>query len=185
MFSKDRKDAETAPGAADRKQQPPSIISASLKIVGNLISEGDVQVDGIIEGDVKTRTLTVSENAVVKGQVQAKTVRVRGSVTGQINAHTVELGSTGKVVGDIVHAILTIEAGASLEGNCRRMEAEKKPAEEKIGALASGEAAAKGRPELGQAAAPRLDVGPARPKAGQTEEPRPGAGRPGQPPASR
>ncbi len=184
MFSNDSKDAETAP-AADHKQQPPSIISASLKIVGDLISEGDVQVDGIIEGEVKTRTLTVSENATVKGPIQAKTVHVRGSVTGQINAHTVELGSTGKVVGDIVHAVLTIEAGASLEGNCRRMEAEKKPAEEKIGALASGEAAAKGRPEPGQAAAPRLDVGPAQPKAGQTEEPRPGAGRPGQPPASR
>ncbi len=138
MFSKDRKDAETAPLAADRKQQPPSIISASLKIVGDLFSEGDVQVDGIIEGDVKSRSLTVSENAAVKGQVQAKTIHVHGSVTGQINAHTVELGSTAKVVGDIVHAILTIEAGASLEGNCKRLEAEKKPAEEKIGARAGG-----------------------------------------------
>ena len=45
MFSTDRKDAETAPGAADRKQQPPSIISASLKIVGNLISEGPRRFD--------------------------------------------------------------------------------------------------------------------------------------------
>lgn len=167
MFSKDRKDAETAPPAADRKQQPPSIISASLKIVGNLISEGDVQVDGIIEGDVKSRTLTVSENAAVKGQVQAKTVRVRGSVTGQINAHTVELGSTGKVVGDIVHAILTIEAGASLEGNCRRLEAEKKPAEEKIGALAGADGAGKSRPEAGQATAPRPDARQARPRRGE------------------
>ncbi|MEE8123062.1 MAG: polymer-forming cytoskeletal protein [Alphaproteobacteria bacterium] len=167
MFSKDRKDAETAPSAADRKQQPPSIISASLKIIGNLISEGDVQVDGIIEGDVKTRTLTVSENATVKGQVEAKTVRVRGSVTGQINAHTVELGSTGKVAGDIVHAILTIEAGASLEGNCRRMEAEKKPAEEKIGALAGADGAGKGRPEPGQAAAPRPEARQARPRRGE------------------
>ncbi len=164
MFSNDSKDAQTAPAPADRKQQPSSIISASLKIVGDLISEGDVQVDGIIEGDVKTGTLTVSENATVKGQVQAKTIHVHGSVTGQINAHTVKLGSTAKVVGDIVHAILTIEAGASLQGNCKRLEAEKKPAEEKIGALAGGEAAGKSRPELGQAAAPRPDAGPARPR---------------------
>ena len=167
MFSTDNKDAETAPAAADHKQQPPSIISASLKIVGKLISAGDVQVDGIIEGDVKTRTLTVSENATVKGQVQAKTIHVRGSVTGQINAHTVELGSTAKVVGDIVHAILTIEAGASLEGNCKRLEAERKSAEEKIGVLAGGAAAGKSRPEPSQATAPRPDAGQARPRRGE------------------
>lgn len=184
MFSKDRKEAETALGTADRKQQPPSIISASLKIIGNLISEGDVQVDGVIEGDVKSRTLTVSENATVKGEIEAKTVRVRGSVIGQINADNVELGSTAKVVGDVVHAVLTIEAGAALEGNCRRLEAEKKPAGERMGAFAREEAAAKGRLEPGQAAAPRPEAGEARPKAGQTDEPRPGPGRPGQPPAS-
>jgi hypothetical protein len=47
----------------DSKDRVPSIISASLRIVGDLVSEGDVQVDGIIEGDVNARSLTVSEGA--------------------------------------------------------------------------------------------------------------------------
>ena len=103
MFSKDKSDSAAArPPAASKQQQVPSIISANLRIVGNLISEGDVQVDGIIEGDVRSRTLTVSEGATVNGQIQADTVRIRGNTLGRITANNVELGPTAKVVGDIV-----------------------------------------------------------------------------------
>jgi cytoskeletal protein CcmA (bactofilin family) len=106
----------------DSKDRVPSIISASLRIVGDLVSEGDVQVDGIIEGDVNARSLTVSEGAAVKGQINSAKVIIRGEVHGQVTAESVELGRTARVIGDIVHADLTIESGAFLEGHCRHMD---------------------------------------------------------------
>jgi len=117
MFSKDSKGA-----SGDAKDRVPSIISASLRIVGDLVSEGDVQVDGVIEGDVNARSLTVSEGAAVKGQISAAKVCIRGEVHGQVTAEAVELGRSARVIGDIVHSNLTIESGAFLEGNCRHIE---------------------------------------------------------------
>ena len=124
MFSsKDsKKDTEVSKPKHDGKPQVPSIISASLKIVGNLVSDGDVQVDGVIEGDVNSRSLTVSENASIHGEVEAETVRIHGTVHGQIKATNVALGPTAKVVGDVIHKNLVIESGAFLEGHCKRLD---------------------------------------------------------------
>ena len=110
MFSsKDRKDTEVSKPKNEGKPQVPSIISANLKIVGNLVSDGDVQVDGLIEGDVNSRSLTVSENASIHGQVEADTVRIHGTVHGQIKAINVAMGPTARVVGDVIHTNLVIE----------------------------------------------------------------------------
>ena len=97
----------------------PSIVSSDLKILGDLISAGDLQIDGIVEGDIQTRSLTIGEGAVVTGNIQAETTRVCGQVTGTIKAATVTLERTAKVVGDILHQILAIEPGAFLEGHVR------------------------------------------------------------------
>lgn len=100
----------------------PSIISADLKVTGDLLSDGDIQVDGVIEGDIQSRTVTVGEAAHVKGSISADTVRVCGAVTGQVKGTSVTLAKTAKVTGDIMHATLAIEPGAFLEGHCRRLE---------------------------------------------------------------
>lgn len=117
MFSKDSKGA-----SGDGRDRVPSIISASLRIVGDLVSDGDVQVDGVIEGDVTARSLTVSEGAAVRGQITAKKVCIRGEVHGQTTADTVEVGRSARVLGDIIHESLAIEAGAFLEGHCSHKE---------------------------------------------------------------
>lgn len=100
----------------------PSIISADLKIVGDLTSAGDIQIDGAVEGDIQSRTITVGESAQVTGSIAADTVRICGSVNGQIKGQTVTLDKSAKVVGDIMHQSLAIEPGAFLEGHCRRFD---------------------------------------------------------------
>lgn len=128
MFSKTSKSTATAMTSETKtnlKTGVPSIISADMKIVGSIESAGDVQIDGTIEGDVASRTLTVSDTAIVRGSVSADTVRVSGSVKGGINAKSVTLTRTAKVEGDIVHQALAIESGAAFEGQCKRMNGER------------------------------------------------------------
>lgn len=127
MFSKDKREVEAPRATKMSNRNPPSIISASLRIVGNLVSDGDIQVDGTVDGDVHSRSLTISHGASVNGGISAETVRIDGAVTGQIKASNVMLGATSRVIGDVIHATLVIEAGAFLEGHCRRMEAEAVP----------------------------------------------------------
>ncbi len=127
MFSKD-KDQNRA-GAnqpvAPGKPSPPSLVSLDLKIIGNLKSDGEIQVDGSIEGDIRCKTLLIGESAHIKGEIIAETVVVHGTLNGQIQSRSVTLASSSHVVGDILHENLSIETGAFLEGHCRRMKEEK------------------------------------------------------------
>lgn len=100
----------------------PSIISADLRILGDILCEGDVQLEGVVEGDVRTKSLTVGETALVKGSVYCDTARIRGTVDGEIHARTVLLARTARVRGDITHESIAIEAGAYLDGRCRRLD---------------------------------------------------------------
>jgi cytoskeletal protein CcmA (bactofilin family) len=99
-----------------------SQISADLTIIGNLISQGEVQVDGEVQGDLHTTVILVGENARVTGNVVADEVTVRGTVQGSVRGTRVLLQSTSRVEGDVFHQQLGIEQGAFFEGKSRRVE---------------------------------------------------------------
>ncbi len=120
MFSKNNNKA-LANSKPVEPSAPPSIISLDLKIVGDLLSEGEIQIDGRVNGDIRTKVLIVGETAHVKGEIVAETIHVLGHVEGQIKAKVVKLADTAHVVGDILHEDLSIEPGAFLEGHCKRM----------------------------------------------------------------
>ncbi|MFN4277347.1 MAG: polymer-forming cytoskeletal protein [Ferrovibrio sp.] len=115
MFSSSKK---TNPQPA-AKQAPPSILSAGLTVNGDLNSEGEVQIDCLVNGDVTAGRLAIGENAKVVGEVVAEHVLIRGEVIGRIRAKSVELDKTAKVRGDIWHELLSIAAGAKIEGLCK------------------------------------------------------------------
>lgn len=103
----------------------PTIVSAGLKITGDLVCDGDIQVDGSVEGSVKCRTLTVGEHGSVAGEVMASEVTIDGTVTGKIQAQQVSLSRSASVTADIEFQSLGIEEGAHFEGNIKRAGAEK------------------------------------------------------------
>ena len=88
-----------SPGSS--KDAPPSLISANLQIVGNLRSQGEVQIDGTVDGDVAANALTIGERATINGEIVADDVVVRGRVNGRIRARKVQLVKSAHVVGDI------------------------------------------------------------------------------------
>ena len=116
------------------KAGAPSIISAGLTVTGNLVSDGDIQIDGVVEGDVTAARLTLGDSARVRGQVSADQVLIRGEVTGAVRARQVELAKTAVVRGDIWHELLSIETGAFVEGMCKHTE-KPQAAPIKVGAL--------------------------------------------------
>ncbi|MBP7065141.1 polymer-forming cytoskeletal protein [Ferrovibrio sp.] len=101
---------------------PPSLLSAGLTVNGDLSSDGEVQIDCIVNGDVVADRLAIGENARVVGEVVAEHVLIRGEVIGRIRAKSVELDKTARVRGDIWHELLSIAAGAKIEGLCKYAE---------------------------------------------------------------
>ncbi|MEQ8711164.1 MAG: polymer-forming cytoskeletal protein [Rhodospirillales bacterium] len=121
MFSKNSKDSSSLQAASAPRSSVPSIISIDLTVQGNLISEGEIQLDGSVTGDVTAHALTIGQNGTVNGEIDAETIRVHGTVNGQIRAKSVFLAKSARVRGDVVHESLAIEPGALLEGHCKRM----------------------------------------------------------------
>jgi len=122
MFSKG-KSAEVAPAPPPKQvrsgRAAPSIISADVVLIGNVTSGGDLQIDGTIEGDIRSTSLTVGDKATINGEIYAEDVVIRGRVMGSIRARRVQLCSTCHVEGNILHEALAVESGAYFDGNCR------------------------------------------------------------------
>ena len=99
-----------------------SVIGPDLTIEGTVVSKGELQIDGEIQGDVRCLSLVLGEKAVITGGVVAEDVVVKGRVDGSINGQTITLQASSHVEGDIHHHFLTIEQGAYFEGMSRRVD---------------------------------------------------------------
>ena len=122
MLFKKKKGSDRTKTPAPQKRCAPSILSADLRIVGDLVSDGEIQVDGSVDGDIRSKSLLLGKTANVKGEIVADSVRVHGAVNGQIKARSVILAKNARVVGNVQHGTLSIETGAYMEGHCTRME---------------------------------------------------------------
>jgi cytoskeletal protein CcmA (bactofilin family) len=99
----------------------PSIISSEMTIRGDMQSDGDVQIEGTVYGDLNVTKLTIAEGGMVSGNITAKNVRICGALNGSVRSEMVTLTATARVVGDIHHELLAIETGGQLEGMSRRL----------------------------------------------------------------
>ena len=96
----------------------PSLLSAGLEVIGTVKSDGEIQLDGEVEGNIQCKSLVIGSTAVIRGDVMADNVEVRGHVIGQIRAVDVNLPETAHVEGDIIHKTMAVESGAFINGSC-------------------------------------------------------------------
>ena len=95
---------------------PRALIDAGLNIYGDLQTDGEVEVDGKIVGNIGCTHLTIGKGAAVTGNIRADEVLVRGKVKGTIRATRVILQDSAQVEGDIYHDRIVIEDGARFVG---------------------------------------------------------------------
>ncbi|MEQ9316505.1 MAG: polymer-forming cytoskeletal protein [Henriciella sp.] len=96
-----------------------SIICGDMEINGSITSEGALQIDGVVDGDVTAADITIGSSGRVVGEVRAEAVKVKGEVRGSIRARKVELETGARVHGDIIHSSLSIQPNAMFEGQVK------------------------------------------------------------------
>jgi len=117
MFgSNNKKPQAVAPAALNGK--PETIVGPGTSFVGTLKSDGNIRIDGSVEGDVEILgNLIIGETGRVIAIIKAQNVHVSGAVKGEITAlEQLEISPTGKVWGDITTAALHIEPGGLFRG---------------------------------------------------------------------
>ena len=97
-----------------------TVVGPSVKIQGDLKSEGNIKIEGQVSGKVKTsQSLFVIAGARISADVLAGNAIVGGEILGnlKIAGHLI-LQSTAKISGDIACQILRVEDGAIFTGKC-------------------------------------------------------------------
>jgi cytoskeletal protein CcmA (bactofilin family) len=94
-------------------------LGKSVMIKGELNASEDLTLCGQMEGRVAVpeHTLTIGPDANIRAEIQASTVVIMGTVSGNITATArVDIRSTGSVVGDILSPRIAIADGGQLLG---------------------------------------------------------------------
>jgi cytoskeletal protein CcmA (bactofilin family) len=115
---------------ADRGTDPPrsgshegalSIIAQGMRVVGELITEGVVKVEGTVEGTIRARReVLVAKGGHVDGDIHTREAVIGGQVSGSILAEErVEVQQGSTVTGDISTKKLVIQEGGEVNGQLR------------------------------------------------------------------
>jgi cytoskeletal protein CcmA (bactofilin family) len=112
-----------------------TIIGPSVMVKGNFNSTGNIVIEGVLKGGVKTAgNVYVGDQANITADLEAKTARIGGELRGNVKIEgQLQIVSSAKIFGDIECTSLSVEAGAVINGKVvmtKNLPAEKK--EEKI-----------------------------------------------------
>ena len=110
--------ADPSPPATSRKSEN-SIVGSSILVQGDMTGDEDLVVQGRIEGSItlKKNLVTVGKDGRVNATVIAKSIRVEGTVEGELRGkEQIIVTRTGSVHGNIVAPRVTLEDGCRFKG---------------------------------------------------------------------
>jgi len=97
-----------------------TVIGPSVQVEGNFVANGDIVIEGIVSGSIKTeKNIRIGEQAKIFANISAANAVIAGEVQGNVKVkENLELTSTAKIFGDVKTKTLNVNAGASLHGKC-------------------------------------------------------------------
>ncbi len=100
------------------KKEVVAFFGVGVECIGEIWYEGNVQIDGRLEGTIHTKgTLVVGDRAVVKAKIEAGTVICKGNIQGEVVAkESIKLLSPGFIDGTMSAPRLSVETGGMFNG---------------------------------------------------------------------
>jgi len=97
-----------------------NLIAKGTRITGDIISDGDVRIDGEVLGNLDTKgRLVIGISGRLDGEIRCKSCEIAGTHKGSLFiAEMLSLKASSNVSGDIVTGKLSIEPGAYFAGKC-------------------------------------------------------------------
>jgi cytoskeletal protein CcmA (bactofilin family) len=109
----------SSPGSTPHAAAADSRVARGMKLKGEVSSEANLHVEGVIEGSVHITgaDLTIGPGGLLEGDAESRDIHILGKVRGNLNARgCVRLGPSSEVMGDVTAPRLFIEDGAQFNG---------------------------------------------------------------------
>lgn len=110
-------DVEFSLGEVARKRA--SVLGPASKIAGDLVADENVEIQGLVEGRIVARCsrVTIGEEGLVRSCIDARSVRIRGTVRGDVTAEDwIEVKPGGVIRGDVRAPRVVLHDGAIVTG---------------------------------------------------------------------
>lgn len=99
-----------------------TLISKDSEIVGDINFSGDLEIQGVVKGNIRVKaeakaTVRIVEGGQVEGEVHAPHVIINGTILGDVHSgEHVELAAKACVDGNIHYNLIEMVKGAQLNG---------------------------------------------------------------------
>lgn len=110
MFKKDEK--------FENFNEAETIIGESVLVKGNFESNGNIIINGSLEGEIKTKgAVLVGEKSKINANISAEEMMVKGKINGDLSiSGYLAIGETSSILGNIQCSQISIEKGAQING---------------------------------------------------------------------
>ena len=99
-----------------------SYVGETLQLEGDLRTSGNLDIAGLIKGNVYVSEVTVTETGSVRGSLEATKIEINGHIQGKIIADTIVIGRNAVIKGDVFFKnTLKTEEGADIDGYIKRI----------------------------------------------------------------
>ncbi len=101
--------------------QVPNIISLGTKVTGEIESDGDVRIDGVLSGKISAKgKVVIGKDGIVDGEIHCKNTDISGKVNATMVVKELTIFKASAVfTGDVTTSKISIETGARFSGNCK------------------------------------------------------------------
>lgn len=98
-----------------------NVIAKETKITGDIEAQGNIRVEGIVQGCVTSQSkVVIGESAIIYGNLSAAEAEISGQVEGDVNCgELLHLKKSAIILGDITTKKLVVENGAVFNGKCK------------------------------------------------------------------
>lgn len=119
-----KKRATVAPDSPDRL----NVIVEGSKVIGDMITESNLRIDGEVKGNVTvTAKIVIGKNGRIEGNLTCGSADIEGKIDGMIKVEgLLSLRSTALIQGEITTSQLQVEEGANFSGSCKMSNASSK-----------------------------------------------------------
>jgi cytoskeletal protein CcmA (bactofilin family) len=108
--------------AKDNGSETPSVnlIGAGTIIKGDIITNGDIRIDGTLTGSISVKgKLVIGVSGTIDGEISCQNADISGTTKGRITVNELlVLKASAKLNGDIITNKIAIEPGAVFSGSC-------------------------------------------------------------------
>lgn len=95
-----------------------TVIGEGVKLEGNFSGQGDVIVDGAVNGTLKTTgNIQIGHAAYITAEIAGENISIAGKVVGNIKASgAIRIAKSAMIEGDLSCSDIVIESGSNING---------------------------------------------------------------------